>query len=343
MPRQIGELRRLCMEWNDLVPLARARGISRMPSGTRINPRRHFHLDRAIARLQVAELRAQLAPFFAANQGAALSPGLADTFGIEIECLMGPSVTETSLAALIQADGVLCQNERYNHTTRTHWKVTTDGSLGYGQGREIVSPPLSGEAGFEALHKVCGVVTRTGGRINKDCGLHVHIGAQHRELDFFKNAVRMYHHFERAIDSFLAPSRRGSASRWCRPVEYSPSALDAASTVDQIAASLRPAQSLRNWRGSGRYCKFNLQPFGELGTVEFRQHQGTVEARKIEMWTRFLLRFCTKAAATSKEEIAAGGRDLASLITFIGLDEAEQAYVNERASFFAQREQRSTA
>src|SRR5262245_17661809 len=132
MPRRMGELRRLCVEWNSLVPLARSRGIN-------VRPRAHFHMDRVVARQRVADLRAQVAPFFAPNVSPTANPAT-DTFGVELEFLSLNRMSHEQIAEEVRAAGVMCQSEHYNHTTRTHWKLTTDMSCG----SEMVSPPLAG-------------------------------------------------------------------------------------------------------------------------------------------------------------------------------------------------------
>src|SRR5262245_17713517 len=170
MPRQMGELRRLLAEWNSLVPLAQERGIN-------VRPRAHFHMDRVIARQMVADLRSQVAPFYQATATSQLALEAAmgsDTFGVEIECFTR-DVSREEVARRVRDSGVLCQTENLNHLTRTHWKVTTDGSLGsVANSMEVVSPALDGEEGFDALRKVSAALVASGGRINKRCGLHVH-------------------------------------------------------------------------------------------------------------------------------------------------------------------------
>lgn len=334
MPRQMGELRRLCLEYNSLVPLALERGI-------RVRPRAHFHMDRRVARQMVADLRASVAPFFAPSTGASADLG-SDTFGVELEFIMPRGLTRTSLAQQLQAEGVMCLEEHYNHQTRTHWKLTTDASLGF-TGAEVVSPPLSGEEGLEALRKVCRVLTRVGCKVDRKCGLHVHVGCRSRQVSFFRSLVAAYRHFEPALDSVLAPSRRGHVNGFCQPVAYNPVALAAATTVREVAAAAGQTH-FDMPRSHQRYRKLNLLSFGAYGTVEFRQHQGTVEARKAEMWVRLCMRMVARATGLSDlATVHAMTRDLAGLSSFVGLSEAELQFFTERRDYFAARLQRRAA
>jgi hypothetical protein len=342
MPRQMGELRRLRLEWNDLVAIAQPRGVrhvwlEELRRRVRVQARQHFQISRIEARDRVRSLRNAVAPFFAPTAGLSTDPALGDTFGVELELIMPPGVTDRDIASRITQAGVLCQVERYGHETRTHWKVVTDVSLGYGSGREVVSPPLQGEAGLETVRKVTRVLTEMGCTVNKNCGLHVHIGAQsHQDINWWKNIVRMQHHFEPAIDSVLSPSRRGLASHWCEPLRINWNSFHVATNLSQLSDAVGQPQRF-GARSSYRYRKLNLLSFLQCGTIEFRQHQGTVETMKTEMWVRLLLRLCSKAATTTDSEILATYCGLESLMDFLGCDAVERSYFLERRNHFNQR------
>jgi hypothetical protein len=340
MPRSMGELRRLNIEWNQLVDEALGRGVryvvlEELHRRIRVTPRRHFQMSRVEARDRVRSLRNSIAPFFEASVTGVVDPLLGDTFGVEIEMKMPRGMSAETVANRLREKGVLCYVENYNHNTRTHWKITTDGSLGYGQGREVVSPPLQGEAGLQAVRKVTQALTELGCRVDRQCGLHVHIGAQtHQEINWWKNIVRMSHHFEMAIDSFMSPSRRGMASHWCRPLNVNWSRFDDASNLSQLSDACGQPQRY-GARSEYRYRKLNLLSFLQCGTIEFRQHQGTVETQKTEMWIRFLLRLTTKAVAVVQAEIDNAPKSLEGLMDFLGCDAAERAYFTERHQYFA--------
>ena len=333
MPRPMGELRRLLLEWNSLVPIAQERGIRRI-QGALVEPRAHFQMDRVEARRRVADLRAQVAPFFAPNLSADLS---SDTFGVELEFYLPVGQTHETLAAAIRAVGVMCQAEMYGHTSRTYWKVTTDGSLGdFTRGTELVSPPLSGEAGFDALRKVCNLLTSLRCKVNRKCGLHVHVGCRDRNVEFFKSLVLAYRHFEPTIDSILAPSRRGAngGDGFCQSSRIDYQRLVNATTVREVGIASGQTH-FDHTRSSSRYRKLNLMSFVPYGTVEFRQHQGTVEARKAEMWVRLCMRVVKAAEQAPMAQVTARASDFDGLASFTGMTEIERQYFAERREFFA--------
>lgn len=61
---------------------------------------------------------------------------------------------------------------------------------------------------------------------------------------------------------------------------------------------------MANIMGS-RYFKVNLMSFQRHGTIEFRQHSGTVNATKIANWVRFLGQFIDNSKARNTPAVSA--------------------------------------
>jgi hypothetical protein len=215
------------------------------------------------------------------------------TFGIEIECYLPEGATASQAAQAILARGIYCLAESYNHGTRPHWKIVTDGSLGdVRRGIEVVSPILTGQAGLDAVVLVMEALTDFGCTVSKKCGLHVHVGAANAPIDFFKNLLKLYAHFEPVIDCFMPPSRRASANAYCRSVtSANVAAINVATDLDSVIRTL-PAGAM-----DARYHKLNLTSYRRYQTVEFRQHSGTLEGSKAVAWAKFCLRMVAAARA----------------------------------------------
>jgi hypothetical protein len=316
--------RQLQVEFNALVPVALARGIN-------VQPVDHFrHESTEFRRRKLEELRALL------GSTAVLGEM---TFGVELECFIPAGRTRYELAEALRAAGINAEAEMYGHSLRDHWKLVTDGSLlDYARGTEVVSPVLRGEEGFVQLRKVCDVLVAFGCKVRKNCGLHVHVGARGEGVHFFKNLVKMYARAEAAIDSFMAPSRRSYMNSYCRPLSVDANALEVATTVDAVARAARQSAGEANARNNGRYAKLNLQSFWQHGTVEFRHHQGTVEAPKVENWVRLCLRM---AMAARTKVVEATTVD--ALLAEVEASASERAYFTGRVNHFARREQRAVA
>jgi len=308
-------LRTLQAEWNELVPVAQARGIRRVRL---LN-----------APLETIAYRRDKLEWLRAQIGVV---GGFDslTFGVEIECMYSASNNMRSIATAISQAGVLCEVEHYNHSRRNYWKVVTDNSLPNG-GCEIVSPPLRGEDGFAQLRKVCDVLTTLRCRVNRSCGFHVHVGASDWQIEHFKNLVKLYASAEDAIDSFMSPSRRASSNTFCGSLKsrVRTEQLASASNVAEVASAIRQTSGAATVRDSTRYCKLNLKSFWQQGTVEFRQHQGTVEAIKAENWVRLCLRLVLTAKAGEKTVSS-----VEELLTAVQASDVERSYFSGRVAYF---------
>lgn len=196
-------------------------------------------------------------------------------FGVEIEAY---NVSRSELANALRAAGIAVEVETYNHTTRRHWKVVTDGSLSGQNSFELVSPILEGQAGLEELKTVCRVLKQQRAYINRSCGLHVHFDAANFGLAQTKNLLVNYARYEGIIDSFMPASRRGSTNTYCGSLTHRVERIDAATSMNQLVNSVM----------SNRYQKVNLQSYNRYKTIEFRQHSGTIEFEKISNWVLFL-------------------------------------------------------
>lgn len=214
------------------------------------------------------------------------------TFGVELEVIMprtnGRARSRDDLAAFLTERGHDARHEQYNHTRRTWWKIVTDASLGY-ENAEVVAPILSGEAGLAEVSKMCKSLEDFGCRVSRACGTHVHVGVRDRfgqQIGFFKELLQTYAKFQPVIDQLLAPSRRGRNNTYCQPITWTPQ-LAAATTL----------QELGRLAGAGHFANPNFyDAFSRHGTVEFRQHQGTLNGEKLTNWIKLCLRLVAHAA-----------------------------------------------
>ena len=106
----------------------------------------------------------------------------------------------------------------------------------------------------------------------------------------------------------------------------------AAQNVDMVAQASYQAPGASSVRGAARYKKLNLMSFWQHGTVEFRHHQGTVEAQKAENWVRMCLRMCLAAREGAKEF-----NSLDSFMTEMKASDGEKQFFAGRVAYFAGR------
>jgi len=237
------------------------------------------------------------------------------TFGIEIEAY-GNSTA--NVAAKLNAAGISCRVDGYyNHEARSYWKIVTDGSLRNDRGNnrncyEIVSPILQGEEGLRQVRVVMQTLQRIGAKVNRSCGMHVHVGAAGLDVRAFKRIAKAFLVFEPFFDSVVAPERQRSNAHYTRSnvqalshqgepyqpnfqrggfdhkaVQIAVTKLDECDTVPQVIATMSPTRSM----------KLNMTAVNRHGTLEFRQHHGAICPVAASEWIKLILAFVEGAAA----------------------------------------------
>jgi len=213
------------------------------------------------------------------------------TFGVEIEFLTRLSMSE--VAAALVANGIDAYNAGYTHATTRRWKVVSDASVS--GGCEVVSPVLSGVEGLRELAKVFRVLAAIGGRVDSSCGIHVHVGASDLDDAGRARLVRLADdaYRNRGIRYLVSPSRRSTI--WARAID---SRTVAAAENGSVDWNVLP--SGRHDTNFSRYQWLNCEPLrpGRYGTVEFRLHQGSLDAEKVAAWTLLCIRLVETASET---------------------------------------------
>lgn len=202
-------------------------------------------------------------------------------FGVELEVI---ARDVSHVAEAMRAAGVVFGTGGYHaRGGRGQWMLTEDSSVvanpaqrarGLYKGLEVVSPPLRGRKGLAEVRRVMMALDAAGIEVNKSCGGHVHHSARDFSVETFKTFVNNYNNLQRAIDGVLPTSRRSTAGNtYCKPWDaYGTGRINDAVDVAEIA------------RIGDRYRVVNLQSYASYGTVELRQHQGTVNADKLINW-----------------------------------------------------------
>jgi len=246
----------------------------------------YFNNSDYIAALDVAarDLATHIAEFGAANRTrrAQTPTGRRNTFGVEIEFV---GITISAMANAVERAGIACSAQGYNHRRITSWKVVPDGSVnGFGGAGELVSPPLPlTEAGLEEVKLVLKAARDAGATVNNSCGIHVHHDARGLTREVARNIVTTYANAQEDINAILPLARRntgrGRNNGWAARVD----GLNSRYLSDDNGF----ASITRSNRGGLRYHAVNLCAFGQHGTVEFRQHSGSLNFTKIANWIKF--------------------------------------------------------
>jgi hypothetical protein len=199
-------------------------------------------------------------------------------FGVEFEFV---GSTAEQVVTAMRAMGLPCVREAYGHATPGGWKIVPDGSVRdqYGYGGELVSPLLYGEDGFAQIRKATEALRDAGASVNTSCGLHVHHDARDLSVEEMARIVALYDERGDDIGWFLAPSRRDGY--YCRRLE--------SGYVAAVRACRTRTQLHSRFPGNSgmRFRAVNVCAHARHGSLEFRQHQGTLNGHKAEMWVRF--------------------------------------------------------
>lgn len=206
------------------------------------------------------------------------------TIGIEIE-----TVRETNSVVLNHLRNEITDIEfndvGYTHRTTPFWKIVRDGST---HGAELVSPILNQENVFDQITRICQSLNRMQNtEVNKSCGLHIHLKWNGMTVDHIKRIVKRYYDYQNDIDLIMPISRRGNTNQYC--LQILPSDIR---RIERHNGNLYQMSNLiKNGSYSTRYKKINLESLTKYGTVEFRQHSGTIDHTKILNWLSFLVGF----------------------------------------------------
>jgi hypothetical protein len=176
------------------------------------------------------------------------------------------------IADALREAGIDCDTPGYTHEVMGCWKIVRDASVT--NGWELVSPPLLW-AQRDQIETVCRVLRELGAEVDDSCGLHVHHEVSDLTLAAFKRLVNGWDDWQDYTDCLVSPSRRDGA--YCGHFR-----ADEITSVEMLDR-LSDIPTL----GLDRYRALNLTCFGQYGTVEIRQHQGTINADKILAWIAY--------------------------------------------------------
>jgi hypothetical protein len=248
-----------------------------------------------------------------ATRAAGQPLGVGRRFGVEIE-FFGISRDRARLAV---SEAGIQLSSGYGHNGSA-WNLKSDGSV-TGSGLELVSPPLSGDDGLEQVKVVLRALRAAGARVDRTCGLHVHHEVRDLGAVGVVRFARSWSNNQELIDWLVAPSRRDNGG-YCRRLDSS-----------DLSAMNRVSAGDRSVPCRDRYRVVNVSSYSRYGTVEVRQHQGTLEFRKVEAWIRLgqsMLDACLQGEALGQQSGIRG------LCQAVQMEEDASAYLIGRAIQF---------
>jgi len=123
----------------------------------------------------------------------------------------------------------------------------------------------------------------------------VHVGARGATPKQVANVCKMFLRHEVNFDRIVSASRRGNENTFCRSNRTRGVLAAMMSTLNSVRSVQGAALTMNGGYQQGyhhyRYHKLNLSSYLTHGTLEFRQHQGTVDADKACNWIRLVTGF----------------------------------------------------
>lgn len=197
------------------------------------------------------------------------------TYGIEIETV---GISESRAAEALSAAGIAARYAGYSDHGYSQWLCKGDSSLESpnGQSVEVVSPILTwgNPDHYGQVVRVMETLTEAGARVNASTGQHCHIGIGDLTRDEIIGIARYYAATQFSLDRWVAPSRIDS--EWAR-------------RMPRAGHEWEDYFRGRGYTSLGRYQAVNLHPYGDRGTVEFRQRHGSLNARESLTWVGLMM------------------------------------------------------
>jgi hypothetical protein len=235
------------------------------------------------------------------------------TFGVELETIVPHGVPFRIGGYYSGAE--LC--ETLTGVSCGAWKASSDVSIvrGNDQDCEFVSPILKGAEGLEDVGRMCQFAKDHGARVNKSCGVHVHVGlpnclSKKERAAVVERLANFVGRVEAGIIATTGTRNRYVANQWCAPIKH------------KVRQTRWGKTSLRmNDISDNRYHGLNLVPVTMMDTdptdrkarnaVEFRYFSGSLNETKIKAWIKMcvaMVQYAVKSTKRSKPNCAPATR-----------------------------------
>jgi hypothetical protein len=220
--------------------------------------------------------------------------------------------------------------------------IVEDGSLP-SDGFEINTAPASGDLYVEQIKEICDILNSRDAKVNNSCGLHIHVNAQDHNFYDIKKLAYLYEKIEPALFSIISPGRK--SSRYCLPcgpkyVVNLEKGIYPKDTEKILKKNIYNNEDenkhyLRtNKYHDARYNAMNLHSWVYRGSIEFRMHHGTTNARKIQNWGILLAGILDFAYENNEFDIRSLKGDPFSLLLEVAPTQAVKEWVVERKKEF---------
>lgn len=174
-------------------------------------------------------------------------------------------------------------------------------------GKEIRIIVVEDEAP-DMIKKVCEILAKCEAKVNKTCGLHVHLDMRTRDIDHVYNNM---FYLQNIMFKMQPPERKSG--------QYSKS-------LTKLNFESFNKCTDKDLQNKNRYHAINKVSYARHRTLEIRLHEGSVNDKDIRRWVYMLIKI-----ANMKEKLVKG----VTKIDNLDVPEAVKEYVHERIKKFA--------
>ena len=203
-------------------------------------------------------------------------------------------------------------------STGRDWTIMSDASVNSqgGQACEFVTPKCTYED-IETVQACIRALRKAGAKVNKSCGLHIHIDGANHTAKSLKNLAFTFRAKQDLIFKAVAPERKNN--RYCAPL------------TDDLVDNIKKIKKLEDqtmkeaWYGTyydwgrdstahyhcSRYHALNYHSLWYRGTVEFRLFNSTLHAGEVRAYINLCLAMSAAAinAKRASAEVLDNGND----------------------------------
>jgi hypothetical protein len=247
------------------------------------------------------------------------------TFGCEFE-FKGLSM-QSAIRTLRDAGVDVESATHYRHDVSTMWKIVPDASVA--SGCELVSPILRGQDGLQAVMTALTAIMGAGGHVDMQCGFHLHVGMDGLTGAQIMSIFDLYAMNQAIINGLVPPSRRNAF--YAREIAPTTNQRIAGGAFEEIRQAVTRQAIRRATEHREKYRTINLNAYARYGTIEFRQHQGTLNGKKAVQWICFVLAIVEAGIAGNQTAYA----NIDELLGGLDLDSESRQFLSQRAARFA--------
>lgn len=221
-------------------------------------------------------------------------------FGVEIEMkditrrdsarLLSESIFHTPIYPLLDGYSSFAVKDSSNRI----WKFSSDASVHDGNGGCEFVTPICSYDDIETIQSIVRLLRENGGRIDGQCGIHIHVGLERTRAKKVINLQNLFYKFEDIIyhSCKVKSRRRGYCTKTTE--EYIQRLNEEKPTSKAKFADIwyrtQNGQMGRNAHyNSTRYHAMNLHSWFTKGTVEFRLFNSTLHAGRVKAYIQFVL------------------------------------------------------